>query len=108
MCEVPPESQLLAHKPFLPPNTTGGGEGWKETQDCLLTFGIPWSPMHFVKKAVEAGHPSLFLDPLPPALQDAVSFVAGNEAHVVSEFRTGFFKKWLSIANSISIRRSLR
>ena len=102
VCEVPPESQLLAHKPFLPPSTTGGGEGWKETQDCLLTFGIPWSPMDFVKKAVEAGHPSLFLDPLPPALQDAVSFVAGNEAHVVSEFRTVFFKKWLSIANSIS------
>ena len=75
----------------------------KEGQVSITTavWGVPFSPEEFVKRAIQAGHPSLYSSKLAVELKEAIRVNACTDPVTLAKLRTGTLKKWATRAKQL-------
>ena len=86
---IPVDSQLLAKHPTVMSNFKGGDAVAPPHE---LSFGLHWSHLDFVEQAVNKGHPSSSIDPLPQFVKDTLFEVARGDQKIHFETQEWFLQ----------------
>ena len=98
---VPQHSKFLRRSVLTdPPEFWGKGKvGQFSNEKCVeLAFGLPWSYEDFIKRAVDAGHPTNFCKLIPSDIETAVQMHVQQDFGIISQRRLEWCKKWLKRA----------
>ena len=98
---VPQHSKFLRRSVLTdPPGFWGKGKvGQFSNEKCVeLAFGLPWSYEDFIKRAVDAGHPTNFCKLIPSDIETAVQMHVQQDFSIISQRRLEWCKKWLKRA----------
>ncbi len=98
---VPVNSKFLRRSVLTdPPKFWGSGTVEQSNRGkCVeLAFGLPWSCEDFIRRAVDAGHPTNFCKLIPADIDAAVTRHATEDFSSISQHRLDWCKRWLKRA----------